>query len=125
MFIQLRKRIIVRLEHLNVPFRRHFASKPSPRSPLLLCLCGVLDRTELDVKGRAASESAGKILRCHENCCAVVLRAVGDPLQPAGANAVVPFSYLWTCWNVTPAALPRSAWLVFTITRCKRILMPS
>src|SRR5438874_1143611 len=38
---------------------------------------------------------------------------------------LVPFSYFWTCWNVSPSASPRSVWLIASIIRRMRTRLPT
>ena len=45
--------------------------------------------------------------------------------QPAGADAVLPFSYFCSCWKVTPTASPSFVWLMPSIIRRMRTRRPT
>jgi hypothetical protein len=36
-----------------------------------------------------------------------------------------PFSYFWTCWNVSPRAFARSVWLISSMSRRIRTRLPT
>jgi hypothetical protein len=53
------------------------------------------------------------------------LQDMREMLQATRADAVRPFSYFCTCWNVRPSASPSFSWLMPSIIRRMRTRLPT